>query len=57
VGTLMSESSRGSTTPVEAVHVFSDQYTAVSYTSHVLRLASGTCVTFGGGTVQVASCP
>jgi hypothetical protein len=57
VGTLMTERYPGSTTPVEAVHVFSDRDTAVSYTSSVLRLSSGMCVTFGGGTVQVTRCP
>jgi hypothetical protein len=60
VGTLMVESYPRSTSPVEAVHVFSDRDTAVSYTvannTGVLRLSSGTCVTFGGGTVNVGPC-
>lgn len=56
VGTLMAETFPSSTMNVEVVHVFSEVDTAVSYAGGVLRLSSGTCVTFAGGTVDVGTC-
>jgi hypothetical protein len=56
VGTLLVENYGRTTAPVEAVHVFSERDTGVSYSGGVLRLTSGTCVTFGGGTASAGPC-
>ena len=58
IGTLMTETlPAGPTTEVEMVRVFSETDTGVSYSGGVLKLSSGTCVTFAAGTVDVKPCP
>ncbi len=57
IGTVMSQEVPASTAPTELVTVFSESVTAVSYAGGVLRLSSGACVRFAGGTVDVAPCP